>query len=310
MDMQLESAVSLRAHARTSVGRIRTRNEDAAYFDLDVGLFVVADGMGGQNAGDVASAMAVGIARTAAKASRMMLARLARSPSAAGRDQVWSLLDRIAHLANQSILQSGQRDPDKAEMGTTLDVGVVVGNELFVAHIGDSRVYLIRDGHTRQLTDDHTVAAQMNREGVLTDVEAAVSPLRSVLSNAVGCTPDISVDHVHLVLRPGDRVLMCTDGLYEYIEGQDLAALAGQQELESDIETLMSHAHDGGGHDNITGVLIEAREPAACDELDDAITTPVEVPISREPFADVSVNALTDIVDQVFDESSPSLRPL
>lgn len=306
--------VGVRAALRSDVGIVRERNEDAAHVDPDGRFVIVADGMGGHEAGDVASRMAVDAVRMCLEGASADLAAYAAAPSIAGRLELRALLERAVRLANDAILARAA-DPDKHGMGTTLDVAVVVGGEVFVAHVGDGRVYLVRDGVTTQVTTDHTIAEVMRQSGGLTDEEAVVSPMRSMLSNAVGIRPELPIDHASVHLRPGDRLLVCTDGLHDYFKANELAAGLSDRDASTGLDGLIDEARARGGHDNLTGVVVEAfalaGEPPA-EELDDVPTTPVALvdPDAHGPLAAVSDDAIASIVEHVLRESSrPVARP-
>jgi serine/threonine protein phosphatase PrpC len=142
-------------------------------------------------------------------------------------------------------------------MGTTLDVVLVAGREAFVAHVGDSRTYLIRDGKAAQLTTDHTVAEVLVIEGKLTIEEALVSPYRTVLVNAIGVAADVGVEMAHLQLREADKLLVCSDGLHDYfLVEQEIADMLGADDAETAIAKMIDAAKERGGHDNITGIVV------------------------------------------------------
>jgi protein phosphatase len=282
---------------RTDVGAVRERNEDAAYVDPDGRFAILADGMGGHSAGDVASSMAVDVVRRAITRALAELASFASAPPSKRRRRVRNLVDRAIKLANEAIIARSKAEPDKRGMGTTLEVVVVLGGVLFVAHVGDSRTYLVRDGRIRQLTEDHTVAERMRRAGTWSDEEAAASPMRSALSSAVGVVSGFVIDHGDVVLVPGDRVFVCSDGLYDYFNDDELAAALGG--ATADLDALVAGAKDRGGHDNITGVVIEI-DGGAPDALDDVPTSPVSVAFETSgPFSGMGEQTMTDLLDRV-----------
>jgi len=304
---------------QTDVGLIRDRNEDAAYVDPEARFFILADGMGGHNAGDVASRMAVADVRTSLEEAAEDLASVARAPNVGGRDWIETLLDVAVRRANDAILSRARREPDKRGMGTTLEVVVVIGDEAFVAHAGDSRTYLIRDGELRQVTADHTVARALQRAGTITSAQAETSPMRSVLANAVGIIPRPTVDLARVPLQPGDRLLMCSDGLYDYFEAEELAAQVSGADAEPALAALVDEARNRGGHDNITGIVVEVgvargravTEDDACpvDADDDVVTQPLALaPVydapPPPPLADVGEQTLTSFVERALRESS------
>jgi serine/threonine protein phosphatase PrpC len=280
------SRVTLEAWLVTDVGVVREHNEDSAFMEPTKGFFIVADGMGGHAAGEVASAMAVETVRKTLEGARTEIDAFKKAPSDAGRRGIVQLLQNAVLSAHQAVYQRGQAEPDKAGMGTTLDVVLVAGPEAFVAHVGDSRTYLIRDGKPSQITTDHTVAEVLVIEGKLTIEEAQVSPLRTILVNAIGVSADVGVEMAHVTLRRGDRLLLCSDGMHDYFPAEDEIA----QRLSSDtpgkaLEEMVELAKTRGGHDNITGVVCQVLEvsEAIPMQMEGESTQPVEMPAN--PFA-------------------------
>ncbi len=270
----------------TDVGMVREHNEDSAYKDPGNGFFIVADGMGGHAAGEVASAMAVDTVRQTLEAQRGEIDAFTASPTDAGRRNLVQLLQTAVLQAHQAVYQRGQNEPDKAGMGTTLDVVVVAGPEAFVAHVGDSRTYLIRDGRTSQITTDHTVAEVLVIEGKLTIEEAQVSPLRTILVNAIGVSADVGVEMAHVTLKRGDRLLLCSDGLHDYFPSdEEIAAKLSEDKPGAALKEMVELAKSRGGHDNITGIVVEVMEVAEAvpGALDGQSTQPVEIE-SANPF--------------------------
>jgi serine/threonine protein phosphatase PrpC len=253
--------IRLRAALRTDVGVVRDHNEDSAHVDGDSQFFIVADGMGGHAAGEVASAMAVETVRETLEGARPQIVGFAATPDDDGRKNIVALLESAVRAAHQAVYQRGSREADKQGMGTTLDVVLVAGPEAFVAHVGDSRTYLIRDGRAAQITTDHTVAEVLVIEGKLSVEEAQVSPLRTILVNAIGVAADVGVELAHLQLRRGDQLLLCSDGLHDYFPAeQELAERLTNGDSEQVLGELVELAKERGGHDNITGVVVEVME--------------------------------------------------
>jgi len=337
MQLELEHpALSVQAAQHTDIGG-RDRNEDAAYVDPDGLYFLVADGMGGHAAGEVASAMALDVVRARLDAARPHLHAHAASPTPAGVEMVSALLEAAVRQAHQAVAERAQRELDKHGMGTTLEVVVVAGSDVFIAHVGDSRTYMVRDGMASQVTRDHTMAQVMASTGSMSMQAARSAPMGTVLLNALGVGNHITVDVVRRELRAGDRLLLCTDGLHEYFSGDELAEHMAAGTAEQAVHNLVGLARLRGGHDNITGVVIEAgpdrrhpntvprpmppRPPAIPPPLRRVPSAP---PVSRElwddepttprlargsspgPLAEVSEEALSAIVDYcIHEESAP-----
>ena len=202
--------ISLRAAGDSHVGAVRVENEDAVLVDVGLGLFGVFDGMGGAKAGDVAA--------QTARDTTLEVVR-ARRDQAPGQLLVGALQAACAAVHGQA-----ERHTDLRGMGTTAVVGMVApGDHLVVAHVGDSRAYLWRDGRLAALTADHSLVAELVARGVLTAEEAEVHPYRSVLSRNLGAAPTCKVDVVEVALRAGDRVLLCSDGLTGYASNEAIS---------------------------------------------------------------------------------------
>jgi serine/threonine protein phosphatase PrpC len=281
------SRVTLEAWLVTDVGVVREHNEDSAYMEPTNGFFIVADGMGGHAAGEVASAMAVDTVRKTLEGARREIDLFKRAPTDAGRRGIVQLLQSAVLSAHQAVFQRGQHEADKAGMGTTLDVVLVAGPEAFVAHVGDSRTYLVRDGRSSQITTDHTVAEVLVIEGKLTIEEAQVSPLRTILVNAIGVSADVGVEMAHVTLKRGDRLLLCSDGLHDYFPTEEEIAQKLSADAPGDaLKDMVELAKTRGGHDNITGVAVQVTEviEAVPAQLEGEHTQPVDAPATN-PFA-------------------------
>ncbi|HET9991156.1 MAG TPA: protein phosphatase 2C domain-containing protein, partial [Kofleriaceae bacterium] len=272
--------MTLEAWLVTDVGVVRDHNEDSAHMEPASGFFIVADGMGGHAAGEVASAMAVETVKKTLQEAQPEIQAFKKAPTDAGRRQLVQLLQQAVLQAHQAVYQRGQTESDKQGMGTTLDVVLVAGAEAFVAHVGDSRTYLVRDGRSSQITTDHTVAEVLVIEGKLTIEEAQVSPLRTILVNAIGVSADVGVEMAHVTLKRNDRLLLCSDGLHDYFPVEDEIA----QRLSADkpgeaLAEMVELAKTRGGHDNITGVAVHVVEviEAVPAEFSDDSTQPVDV---------------------------------
>ena len=223
--------------AATDVGRVRAGNEDSHLAMPPV--FAVADGMGGANGGEVASAMAVEVVRRGAADPRLSLELLARE-------------------ADRSIRERGRRDPSLRGMGTTLTVVRVDGGLARVAHVGDSRAYLLRGGVLRRLTRDHTLVEQLVREGLVNRAGAASHPSKNVLVNVLGGGADLVVEESSVRLRPGDRLMLCTDGVTGMVpDGIIFEILRRFADPREAAMRLVDAANAGGGHDNSTAVVID-----------------------------------------------------
>ena len=234
-----------RAAGLTDTGRRRRQNEDA--FVCEPPLFAIADGMGGAQAGELAS-------RLAAAAIEEAGAAVADEEGVAG----------AVRTANARIFERSLTDPAVAGMGTTATVALVdeQAGTLTLAHVGDSRAYRYRAGELEQLTTDHSLVAELVRSGRLTEAEAAVHPHRSVITRALGTEADVEVDTLSLELTPGDLVLLCSDGLSAMVRDDEIARLLEDSDRDPHVaaETLVRAANAAGGEDNVTVVLFELLE--------------------------------------------------
>lgn len=239
------------AHGATDVGRQRSRNEDSYLVSPERLLFAVADGMGGHAAGDVAS-------RTAIQTLDRLIGRARDTVDVAGRTRD---LVEATRAANAAILDDAVREPERAGMGTTLSILSVLptGDTYLVAHVGDSRIYQLRDDVLTQLTVDHTWVQRQVDLGKLTPRRARVHPYASVLTHALGVDEEERIDTLMGTIRSDDLYLLCSDGLTTVLEDRVIAGiLGGGGALEAIAEELIAEANREGGPDNITVVLIRA----------------------------------------------------
>ncbi len=240
------------ATGRSDVGQVREGNEDALLVRDSV--YAVADGMGGHLAGEVASA-------TALEPVEQLDGRIFPDHAAA----VTALRDAVV-AANERVSQLAAANPDYRGMGTTLTAALVEGRRLHVAHVGDSRAYLLRDGHFSQLTDDHTLVQHLVDEGQITREEAARHPQRSVITRAIGVSWDVDVDSMSLELQAGDQLLLCSDGLTGVVEDQVIAdTLLETGDPDEAVTALIDRANEAGGPDNITVLLLRYEDPDAAE---------------------------------------------
>jgi protein phosphatase len=229
--------------SKTDVGRQRHTNEDNFYDQPP--LFAVADGMGGAQAGEVASEMAI-------------------SEFVAERDTTADAerqLEQIALLANKKIWEMAQSDSRRAGMGTTLTAAMLDGQSVAVGHVGDSRLYLYRDGRIERMTRDHSLVEEFVRQGKLTPEQAEKHPQRSVITRALGPENSVEVDTFRIPARDGDLFLLCSDGLSGMVSDSDMAAILGQGgDLGTLAGSLVDRANENGGRDNITAVLFRLED--------------------------------------------------
>jgi protein phosphatase len=229
-------------------GRTRKTNEDAYGLSLRNAEgacdFVVCDGMGGAAAGEIASRLAV-------EAMMRAMSHAALTPE---------IFQKAVDAANDSVRRSAERDPTRAGMGTTLVALATRGNRAWVAHVGDSRCYRVRHGKLERLTLDHSLVDEQVRLGQLTPAQAETSPMRNVITRAVGTQDEVAADLIEFVVEPGDLYLLASDGLMREVDDQQIAGILNPSgELEQMCARLIATANEAGGRDNITCVLARAR---------------------------------------------------
>ena len=262
--MQNASATShtdtIRFYAATDVGKVRDHNEDNFLVDKKLSLFIVADGMGGHAAGEVASAIAVRSVHDELKRERDLLTDYINGASGAhkvnGRDII-ALLEHAVQRACAKIHEEAQADPSKRGMGTTLSAIVILGMEGFIAHVGDSRIYLMRNGHVQQVTEDHTVHNELIKRGKLTREQIEKVAHKNAITRAVGVYERVEVDTLRIEVLPGDTFVLASDGLTGYLDAPE--DLRPYLLLDGDkaAKALIGYANERGGKDNITAIVAE-----------------------------------------------------
>ncbi len=244
------------AHGLTDRGLSRKNNEDSFYVDTDLGLFIVADGLGGQSAGEVASRMAVevlsGHIRKSCSAGEPLIVR----PDSGRSDALNRLVSGIT-LANRVVCEAANNNRSWHGMGTTIVAALADGNRLSIAHAGDSRAYLVRSATISQLTEDHSVVAEQVRMGLISKEEAEGSGIRNLITRALGSDEALEVDVIEIEIMDGDRFLLCSDGLSTMVADDEvLMIVTGDNLPESVCTRLVDEANNNGGKDNITVVAV------------------------------------------------------
>jgi serine/threonine protein phosphatase PrpC len=260
------SQLGRRSVGRTDVGRKREHNEDAHFCDDKLGFYVVADGVGGQNKGEIASREAVDQLRSWVSGATRHLDRLFVAIGNGDTDAIWEvrrLLESGVQSACYMVFGMAELDPEKKGMSTTLSALLLRDGHAVAAHVGDSRVYRIRSGTVLQMTEDHTLVNYKVKQGLMTREEAERSVGKNVITRAVGHKDYVQVDTADIDAATGDRFLMCSDGLHGYLENDlEILQLIEDGSLEESAESAIGLANQRGGKDNITAVVIEieARE--------------------------------------------------
>ncbi len=249
--------------AATDVGRQREHNEDSYLVEPRLGLFIVADGMGGHAAGEVASQMAVKEVARVLRGNSDVFDRYRDSPDDEAREEILHVLEHSVQSACSTIFHRSQQESDKRGMGTTCTVMIFVRDRVFVAHVGDSRLYLLRDKQVHQLTEDHSLVNELVRRGRLKREEIDSSPyakFKNAVTRAVGAYETVEVEAADYEVVVGDQFLLCSDGLHAYLEPKDMPQLLSAEDIADVPRTLVDLANSGGGHDNITAIVVRLED--------------------------------------------------
>lgn len=276
----MEEATSqgdIRFWAATDVGRVRDHNEDNFLVDRKLNLFVVADGMGGHAAGEVASALAVNTVREVVARNQELISEYRDEKPTTTRRDVLGLLERAVQDACSTIYEVARDQPDKGGMGTTLSALVLIGRRGFIAHVGDSRIYLLRSGNVHQLTEDHSLINELIKRGKLSKEDAADSPYRNAVTRAVGVYPSVEVDTLDFDVLPGDQYLLASDGLTGYLKDLEIPVLLTSDDVRNVPDRLIDMANERGGRDNITCVVVRLEEePGVAERLRREVNLKIE----------------------------------
>ena len=247
----------LRSWQATDVGRVRDQNEDNFLVDTKLGLYVVCDGMGGHAAGEIASSMTCREVREALRVEKDQLLAFEQGHGGVSRESVVRIFEGAVQRACQRVHQVGVEDESKRGMGTTLDALLILGNRGFVAHVGDSRVYLNRQGSVHQLTEDHSLINELLKRGRLTRDQIEKVQYKNAVTRAVGVYESVDAEVFDFDVLPGDRYLLCSDGLHGYLEESELPKLFEQIPEDELVDRLIALANERGGKDNITAIIVQ-----------------------------------------------------
>lgn len=245
----MSTVLKLAISGKTDVGRLREHNEDSIAWDADLGLVLLADGMGGHNAGEVASALAVdtvlGVLRTALPAAENTVDRSA-------------LLRDAVEDANSAIFNQSREKPECAGMGTTLVGALFSDSSMILAHVGDSRIYRLRDNELAQITTDHSLLEELVQNGYLTKEEAELSVNKNLITRALGIEADVDADIDEQGVMADDIYLLCSDGLSDLVNDEDIASILKDRsrDLDTAAASLVFAANAKGGTDNISVILV------------------------------------------------------
>lgn len=238
----------MKAYAKTDIGSKRSMNQDYMYCNTEpVGRFqnllIVADGMGGHRAGDYAS--------------RLCVETMVQSLEKSAHKTPVSLFEEAVTAANKAVFEESASHVEYEGMGTTVVACTLEENTLYITNIGDSRLYLIRDG-IEQITDDHSLVEEMVKQGNITESEARIHPQKNIITRALGINEEVQADFFEIDVEQGDVIMLCSDGLSNMIEDEDMEYIVKNSDtLQTAAESLVARANENGGNDNITVVLAE-----------------------------------------------------
>ncbi|WP_437722369.1 protein phosphatase 2C domain-containing protein [Sorangium sp. So ce134] len=247
----------IQSFGRTDVGRHRRANEDAFFRDDELRLYIVADGMGGHAAGEVASAEAVETIYGMVKRGLPAIGDPDEPLTQPKARAVLRILEGAIQAATYMVFAIAELDRDKSGMGTTISAALIVGGALVTGQVGDSRIYQVRNGTAVQMTEDHTLIAWQIKNGLISPDEARSSPHRNVITRAVGNRDYVEVDTSIVAVEAGDRYLLCSDGLHGYLHAEEEIASIASKGGDTAVDLFIELANRRGGRDNITAVLVE-----------------------------------------------------
>jgi serine/threonine protein phosphatase PrpC len=256
-------AVQIVSSGLSDVGRVRTNNEDSFRIVEALNLFILSDGMGGEAHGEVASAMAVDVINKYCEAEKEDSGATVLDEVPANISSRTRRLKNAVVQANFRIFQSAQKNPEQRGMGATITALWLKDTLLSIAHVGDSRAYLLRNGNLQQLTNDHSLVAEQVRRGLITPQQAEESEMQSVLLRALGAHPEVEIDADEVEIIPRDVLLLCSDGLTRMVTEPEIAgALQAETVPSAAAERLIALANENGGVDNITVIVVRFEDDA------------------------------------------------
>jgi len=258
---RMRPLLHIQAGARTDLGRVRKNNEDYYAIEPALQLYVLSDGMGGEAHGEVASQLAVQTILTHCKQAENSRTTPIFGESSPDVSERTNRLASAIHLANRKVFEAAASNPEQSGMGATIVAAWIDAQRLSIAHVGDSRAYLLRAGSMEQLTADHSLVAEKVRVGILTPQEADASEMQSVLTRAVGTSSSVEVDTDEQALLVGDFVLLCSDGLTRMVTDPEIAStLLTSTSAQESAERLVDLANENGGADNISVIVLRVDE--------------------------------------------------
>jgi PPM family protein phosphatase len=272
----MQPETTIRFWPQTDVGRVRDANEDSYLVDERLCLSIVADGMGGHAAGEIASRIAVQVCRDTIARERELLEKFEHGIEGTGRQELLRLMEQAVQNACTAVYAEAQKDPSKRGMGTTLIALLIIGTRGFIAHVGDSRIYMTRAGVVHQLTEDHSLINELLKRGRLTPEQIAKLNMKNAVTRAVGVYESVEVDTLDFDVLAGDSFLLCSDGLSEYAQHSDILRIFREVPEAHIARTLVDLANQGGGKDNITAVVVKVPDTRGLDRLANEVNLKLE----------------------------------
>jgi PPM family protein phosphatase len=256
-------AVQIVSSGLSDVGRVRTNNEDSFRIVEALNLFILSDGMGGEAHGEVASAMAVDVINRHCESDKEDSGATVLDEAPSNISSRTRRLKSAVAQANFQIFQAAQKNPEQRGMGATITALWLKDTLLSIAHVGDSRAYLLRNGNLQQLTNDHSLVAEQVRRGLITPQQAEESEMQSVLLRALGAHPEVEIDTDEVEIIPRDVLLLCSDGLTRMVTEPEIAgALQAEMVPSAAAERLIALANENGGIDNVTVIVVRFEDDA------------------------------------------------
>src|SRR5512139_893958 len=288
----------LRFWPMTDVGRVRDHNEDSFLVDKKLNLFVVADGMGGHAAGEVASSLASRVMRDCMVEARDVLTAFEQGHGGSTRNDVLRLFETSVQRACATVHNEGLADEGKRGMGTTLDAMLIIGQRGFIAHVGDARIYLYRQGSVHQLTEDHSLINELLKRGRLTRDQIDKVQYKNAVTRAVGVYESVEVDVFDFDVLPGDRFLLCSDGLHGYLQESEIAKFFEEIPEEDLAQRFVDLANERGGKDNITAVVVRVPDDeSGVDKFSREVNLKLEMLHQMPLFRFVTYQELVRVVN-------------
>ncbi len=285
----------------THAGRVRRQNQDTILMAWELGLYILCDGCGGRAAGEVASKMACEITHQVIREKYRLLEDYAGKPSLLRRRKAIDLITSAINVASEQMYAAGRSDLSKSGMGSTIVALVIVASRAIIAHAGDSRLYLLRDSQIHRLTEDHNMADQYVKMGLMTSEQGRKSPYAAMITRAVGFHEHAQLDTLHFELAPGDMLLLCSDGLSMYLTENELTRICRNTALDQVPEELIRLANHRGGADNSSAIIVRVDPEASEGDRDvvRCLQTLRRVPL----FQHLSFKELLGLMDLVEIES-------